>query len=120
MKPDSRCIKNDFGYIKRIRLTGSQTSVTTVNPTTNINLNPPRLLYPLFFVCSVQRPSTSVDGPRSIPRRGLKSRLLQFASNYGYAFVTFFSPCYCPNAKRASALAAKSTQRGRHTLHTRA
>lgn len=35
----------------------------------------------LFF----KRPSTSADGPRSLPRRGLKSRLLQFASNNGYA-----------------------------------
>ncbi|XP_046801311.1 uncharacterized protein LOC111687923 isoform X3 [Lucilia cuprina] len=29
----------------------------------------------------------SVDGPRSIPRRGIKSRLLQFGSNYGYIFT---------------------------------
>lgn len=33
-----------------------------------------------------KRPSTSADGPRSLPRRGLKSRLLQFASNYGFVF----------------------------------
>lgn len=30
------------------------------------------------------RPNFSVDGPRSIPRRGIKSRLLQFGSSYGY------------------------------------
>ncbi|XP_013103742.2 uncharacterized protein LOC106084540 isoform X2 [Stomoxys calcitrans] len=29
----------------------------------------------------------SVDGPRSIPRRGIKSRLLQFGSSYGYVFT---------------------------------
>ncbi|XP_055644039.1 uncharacterized protein LOC129780113 isoform X3 [Toxorhynchites rutilus septentrionalis] len=32
-------------------------------------------------------PSQSVDGPRSIPRRGLKSRLLQFNSSRGYVFT---------------------------------
>ncbi|XP_031625845.1 uncharacterized protein LOC116342393 isoform X3 [Contarinia nasturtii] len=32
-------------------------------------------------------PSNSPDGPRSLPRRGIKSRLLQFASNYGYIFT---------------------------------
>ncbi|KAK5638716.1 hypothetical protein RI129_013011 [Pyrocoelia pectoralis] len=29
----------------------------------------------------------SVDGPRSLPRRGIKSRLLQFSTNYGYVFT---------------------------------
>ncbi|XP_039960543.1 uncharacterized protein LOC120774809 isoform X2 [Bactrocera tryoni] len=32
-------------------------------------------------------PNFSVDGPRSIPRRGIRSRLLQFGSNYGYIFT---------------------------------
>ncbi|GAB0099776.1 pneumococcal serine-rich repeat protein isoform X1 [Sergentomyia squamirostris] len=32
-------------------------------------------------------PSDSADGPRSLPRRGLKSRLLQFGSNNGYIFT---------------------------------
>ncbi|XP_070491933.1 uncharacterized protein Cngl isoform X4 [Chironomus tepperi] len=32
-------------------------------------------------------PSDSADGPISIPRRGLKSRILQFNSNYGYIFT---------------------------------
>ncbi|XP_055539631.1 uncharacterized protein LOC129726683 isoform X3 [Wyeomyia smithii] len=32
-------------------------------------------------------PSNSADGPRSIPRRGLKSRLLQFNSSNGYVFT---------------------------------
>uniref|UniRef100_A0A1I8M3P6 Uncharacterized protein n=1 Tax=Musca domestica TaxID=7370 RepID=A0A1I8M3P6_MUSDO len=32
-------------------------------------------------------PNFSVDGPRSIPRRGIKSRLLQFGSSYGYVFT---------------------------------
>ncbi|XP_059622102.1 uncharacterized protein LOC132265433 isoform X2 [Phlebotomus argentipes] len=32
-------------------------------------------------------PSSSADGPRSLPRRGLKSRLLQFGSNNGYIFT---------------------------------
>ncbi|XP_017852468.1 platelet binding protein GspB isoform X2 [Drosophila busckii] len=32
-------------------------------------------------------PNFSVDGPRSIPRRGIKSRLLQFGSSYGYIFT---------------------------------
>ncbi|XP_055840481.1 uncharacterized protein LOC129908169 isoform X3 [Episyrphus balteatus] len=32
-------------------------------------------------------PSDSVDGPRSLPRRGIKSRLLQFGSNFGYLFT---------------------------------
>ncbi|XP_055679126.1 uncharacterized protein LOC129787501 isoform X3 [Lutzomyia longipalpis] len=32
-------------------------------------------------------PSNSADGPRSLPRRGLKSRLLQFGSNNGYVFT---------------------------------
>lgn len=37
-----------------------------------------------LLVCWHQnRPSNSVDGPRSLPRRGIKSRLLQFTSNYG-------------------------------------
>ncbi|XP_045466243.1 uncharacterized protein LOC123675051 isoform X2 [Harmonia axyridis] len=29
----------------------------------------------------------SVDGPRSLPRRGVKSRLLQFDTNFGYIFT---------------------------------
>ncbi|XP_044764166.1 cyclic nucleotide-gated cation channel beta-1-like isoform X2 [Coccinella septempunctata] len=29
----------------------------------------------------------SVDGPRSLPRRGVKSRLLQFNTNFGYIFT---------------------------------
>ncbi|XP_058057764.1 uncharacterized protein LOC131208868 [Anopheles bellator] len=32
-------------------------------------------------------PSQSADGPRSLPRRGLKSRLLQFNSSRGYVFT---------------------------------
>ncbi|KAL9872595.1 cyclic nucleotide-gated ion channel-like isoform 2-T2 [Glossina fuscipes fuscipes] len=32
-------------------------------------------------------PNFSVDGPRSIPRRGIKSRLLQFGASYGYIFT---------------------------------
>ncbi|KAK9892362.1 hypothetical protein WA026_019815 [Henosepilachna vigintioctopunctata] len=31
--------------------------------------------------------TSSVDGPRSLPRRGVKSRLLQFNTNYGYVFT---------------------------------
>ncbi|CAH0549428.1 unnamed protein product, partial [Brassicogethes aeneus] len=31
--------------------------------------------------------TNSVDGPRSLPRRGVKSRLLQFNTNFGYVFT---------------------------------
>lgn len=50
-----------------------------------------------------QRPSTSVDGPRSIPRRGLKSRLLQFASSKGYAFVLIFTHTSARSARTSRA-----------------
>ncbi|XP_068087041.1 uncharacterized protein [Anabrus simplex] len=34
-----------------------------------------------------RNPSVSTDGPQVLPRRGLKSRLLQFSSNRGYVFT---------------------------------
>lgn len=44
---------------------------------------------PINPFSSFQRQSHSVDGPRSLPRRGIKSRLLQFGSNYGYAYKSY-------------------------------
>lgn len=43
-----------------------------------------------------KRYTNSADGPRSLPKRGIKSRLLQFKSSYGYATYWFFSPVYFP------------------------
>lgn len=73
------------GGAMSVRLTGREA------PPINFNSIQILKFYDFHFSCfsfsispKPKRPSTSADGPRSLPRRGVKSRLLQFASANGY------------------------------------